>query len=150
MKKILQIVLTFGTAWLIYYGVEQYRLKEMSEILQEIEVVSPERFNKLSIIQYPEQQNYVSFDYDEVQATFRALKKLEVKEAKRLKESENYTKIRLLEDGSHQFVEYYFYDNDSIQFVEEGLVAFRSVTYQVDEAELHTVLDSLLAGKTFD
>ena len=134
MKKLLQFVLILGAVWLVYYGVEQYRLKEMTELLQEFDVVSPERFDKLSIVQYPEELSYVSFDYDEVQATLRTLKKLEVKEAKHLKESENYTKIRLIVDGSNQFAEYYFYDNGSLQLVENGLVTFRNVTYEMDES----------------
>lgn len=150
MKKLVRIVLTLAAVAIIYYGVEQYRLKEMDKISSEMTIVYPERFDKVSIIQYPEQSSYVSFDYDEVQATMRALKKLELDEAKKLNVSENYTKIKLLEDGAFQYVEYYFYDNGSVEVVEKGALTPRSAKYKMDEEKLERTLSTLLAGKVLE
>ena len=76
--------------------------------------------------------------------------KLEIKKTKRLSTSENYTKIRLTEDGSYYYIEYYLYDNGYIKYVEDGLIGYRNVTYKMEEEKLKAVLASLLMGKTLE
>lgn len=150
MKKIIQIVLIFGFVFLINYAIEQYQMKKVVDTLSELTIVAPERLNKLSITEYPELLSYQSFDYDEVQETVRALNKLELAEAKRVKESESYTKIRFSEDGAQKYIEYYFYENGSVYYVEDGLAAARSNAFKLDEEVLQEIVASLKAGKVFD
>ncbi|CAM5220050.1 hypothetical protein UACE39S_06915 [Ureibacillus acetophenoni] len=64
--------------------------------------------------------------------------------------SENYTKLRFMEDGSHGYIEYYLYDNGFIKYVEDSLAGGRSITYKMEEEKLNEFLASLLKGKTLE
>jgi len=150
VRKIILCVIMIPILFLTNYLVEQYHLSETSKILEDFQFVTPESFNALSIVQYPEKRVYTSFHDDEVQQMRNTLNKLELKKAQRLSLSENYTKIRLMEDGSHNYIEYYLYDNGFIEYVEDGLAGGKSITYKMEEEKLNAFLATLLMGKTLE
>ena len=150
VRTILRVITIPILVFLIYYLVEQLRLRETSKIMEDFQFVTPERLNYLSIVQYPEERTYTSFHYDEVQQMLNTFNKLELKKAKHLSTSGKYTKIRLTEDGSYYYIEYYLYDNGYINYVEDGLIGYRNITYKMEEEKLKAVLDSLLMGKSLE
>lgn len=150
VRTIFLVITIFIFVFLTYYLVDQYRQYELSKVMEDFQFVTPERLNHLSIVQYPEERIYTSFHYDEVQEILHTFNKLELEKKKRLLTSENNTKIRLIEDGSYQFIEYYLYDNGFINYVEDGSVGYRNITYKMEEEELEELLTSLLTGKTLE
>lgn len=150
VRKIILSVIMIPILFLTYYLVEQYHLSETSKILEDFQFVTPERLNSLSIVQYPEKRVYTSFHDDEVQQMLKTFNKLDLKKTKRLSMSENYTKIRFMEDGLQYYFEYHLYDNGFIKYVEDGLAGGKNITYKMEEEKLNTILGSLLMGKTLE
>lgn len=150
LRRIILSLLMIPIVFLTYYLVEQYHLREASKILEDFQFVEPERLNYLSIVQYPEKRVYTSFHDDEVRQMLNTLNELELKKAKLESMSENYTKLRFMEDGSHGYIEYYLYDNGFIKYVEDSLAGGRSITYKMEEEKLNEFLASLLKGKTLE
>lgn len=127
VRKIILSVIMIPILFLTYYLVEQYHLSETSE-----------------------KRVYTSFHDDEVQQMLKAFNKLDLKKTKRLSMSENYTKIRFMEDGLQYYIEYHLYDNGFIKYVEDGLAGGKNITYSMEEEKLNTILASLLMGKTLE
>lgn len=150
MKRIFQVILVFVISFGIYYAVDYYETKQFVESLQETEWVRSDTLNKLSIIKYPEQATYLTFDKSEVQEAFHQLNTLELKKTDFPKTSENYTKIRFQEDGSQTVIEYTFYDNGHISRKEDALAVITFLYYKTDPAELNAILEELLIGKTLE
>ena len=148
VRRTILSVIMIPILFLTYYLVEQYNLSKTWGIVEDFQFVTPERLNSLSIVQYPEKRVYTSFHDDEVQQILNMFNELELKKKKRLSMSENYTKVRLTEDGSYYYIEYYLYDNGFIKYVEDGLVGGKNITYKMEEEKLNAFLASLLMGKT--
>ncbi|WP_274310011.1 hypothetical protein [Solibacillus daqui] len=150
MYKIFQVMFFFSISFVVLYAVDKYETKKMIESLQEMELVSPNSLNKLSIVSYPDVKTYMSFDYQEVQDTYRAIQKLDVKEAKPGNGVGSYMKIRFSEDGMLSFIEYYLYENGYLTRAEDAISVSTYFNYKTDEAELKELIEELLAEKTFD
>ena len=150
MYKIYKIMFFFTIFFIVLYAVDKYETKKLTDSLRDMVLISPNSLNKLSIVAYPGEKTYMSFDYQEVQDTYRALKKLEVKEAKAGKGSGSYMKIRFSEDGMESFIEYYVYDNGYLTRTEDAISVYTSFHYKADEAEIKLLMDELLASKAFE
>ena len=146
IKAMLMVVVIFG----VYYAIDQYDKKRFAEAIQTLNVVSENRLDKLSIVKYPELQTYQSFDYTEVQDTYRLLNRLDLKETKRFETSGSYVKVRFSEDGAQQFIEYLIYDNGHISRAEDAVAVAKYAYYKVDDTQLNEIQTTLFAGKTFD
>lgn len=150
MKRIFQVILVLVISFGIYYAIDYYRTKQFVESLQETEWVRSDTLNKLSIIKYPEQATYLTFDKTEVQEAYQQLNTLELKKTDHPKTSENYTKIRFQEDGLQTAIEYSFYDNGHISRKEDSLAVITYLYYKVEPSELEAILEKLLIGKTLE
>ena len=154
-KGLLVAVVIYGAGYGIYYVKDQYQMKKINDAIQATDFVSINQLDKLSIIQYPELQTYVSFDGAEMQDTYRTLKVLDnndmkLKNTSRFQMSESYMKIRFSEDGGHSFIEYLIYDNGYISRAEDALAVSKYAYYKVDEAQLKEIRDELLTRKTLE
>lgn len=146
LKAMLMVVVIFG----VYYAVDQYDKKRFADAIQTLNLVSENQLDKLSIIKYPDLQTYQSFDYTEVQDSYRLLNRLDLQETKRFETSENYIKIRFSEDGSQQFIEYLIYGNGNISRAEDAIAVANYAYYKVDETKLNEIHAALFTGKTFE
>lgn len=146
LKAMLMVVVILG----VYYAVDQYDKKRFADAIQTLNLVSENQLDKLSIIKYPDLQTYQSFDYTEVQDSYRLLNRLDLQETKRFETSENYIKIRFSEDGAQQFIEYLIYDNGNISRAEDAIAVSKYAYYKVDETKLNEIQTTLFAGKTFE
>lgn len=150
MYKIFKMMFIFTVIFGVYYAVDKYETKKITESLRDMVLISPNTLNKLSIVTYPDEKTYMSFDYQEVQDTYRALTKLEVKDAKAGKGTGSYMKIRFSEDGVQSFIEYYVYSNGYLTRTEDAISVYNSFHSKADEAEIKLLMDELLAGKAFE
>ena len=150
MYKIFKMMFIFTVIFGVYYAVDKYETKKITESLRDMVLISPNTLNKLSIVTYPGEKRYMSFDYQEVQDTYRALTKLEVKEAKGGQGTGSYMKIRFSEDGRESFIEYDVYSNAYITRAENAISVYNAFHSKGDEAEIKRLMDELLTSKVFE
>ena len=149
LKVILIVLIILG----INYWKEQKELKEMTEMIKTFQFASSEELDQLIIKKYPEELTYSSFKDDELKQMIHTLKILEMKEVKRLKRSDYYTKIILKEKedgGTNQYKEFTLYHKGFIEYKEGSLVGDKVIYYQADPAQVNNALDSILAEKEFE
>ena len=147
LKVILIVLIILG----INYWKEQKELKEMTEMIKTLQFASSEELDQLIIKKYPEELTYSSFKDDELKQMIHTFNILEMKEVKRLKRSDHYTKIILKEDGGiNQYKEFTLYHKGFIEYKEGSLVGDKVIYYQADPAQVNNALDSILAEKEFE
>lgn len=150
MYKILQFMFVFVLVFGVYYAIDKYNTKQFMDGLREMDLVSSNSLDKLSITMYPELESYLSFDNTEIQNTYQALTKLDLQEAKPGKAIGKYMRIRFTNESMQSYVEYNLFDDGYLSRAENGISVYTSFYYKTDPAELNALVEELLTGKTFD
>lgn len=137
----------FFLLFLLYFGFRTYEINEGLDKLSKFELVSAAALDTLTITTYPNNDNYLTEDVNEVQDTYEAIKKLQSQKIERPIISENYVKLHFQDAGTPIFVEYYLYDNGYLVRNENSLDDFRTHYYKMEKTEFQPFIERLLAGK---